>query len=405
MYLDEEERNVLEGKMGEGLATAMKILVAIGKAFNAEKMVKVGRAHISLSNQEGDLWFVEKLVKQGAICNIPATVNPAFDLKYFSNICNFNSTSEEIQMLQSTLVAYRDIGVIPTYNCTPYFENNVPRFKEVVAFAASGASCFVNSVYGARTNRESSQSALCAAITGKTPLYGLLLERNRKGTALVEVEAEIKSEYDYQLLGHCTPRKLNNEIPVFIGLSGEPKVEHLMNLSTQLNVHGVVPMFHIINITPEAGTLDDAFHGEQPREKIRITEEDIRKTREQISQGAGEIAFVVLGCPHLTIPQIQEVARLVKNKELKTELWIFTSSLNKELACRMGLEETINNAGGYIVGDSCVDQPIWDHLKGKVGLTESPKCAYYVARRNMKLLVRSIPECIEAAIRGKVEWQ
>ena len=175
-----------------------------------------------------------------------------------------------------------------------------------------------------------------------------------------------------------------------------------MNLSTELNVHGVIPMFHVLGMTPEARTLDDCFHGEKAKKVIEIKNEDLDQVRKTLSAGKGEISFVILGCPHLTISQIKEVAQMVEGRKLKTELWIFTSYLNKELSERMGLAEVISKAGGRIVEDSCVDQPIWAHMEGKKGLTESPKCAYYVAKRKMKLIVRSLQECVQAAIEGEV---
>lgn len=400
MHLNQDEKDMLEGKHGIGVANAMKILVGIGEAFQAEKMSKVSRVHISLSNQEGDLWFVKKLVEGGAKCKVMSTVNPAFNKKYFEKICTFSP--QELEVHKETQNAYKKIGIVPTFQCTPYFENNVPRFRETVAFAASGASCFVNSVYGARTNRESSQSALCAAITGVTPLYGFLLDEKRKGNVLIEVNAEIKNDFDFQLLGYAVPQKMGSGVPVFCGIEKEPSKEAFMNLSTELNVHGVIPMFHVLGMTPEAKTLDDCFHGEKPKKVIEIKNEDLDQVRKTLSAGKGEISFVILGCPHLTISQIKEVAQMVEGRKLKTELWIFTSYLNKELSERMGLAEVISKAGGRIVEDSCVDQPIWAHMEGKKGLTESPKCAYYVAKRKMKLIVRSLQECVQAAIEGEV---
>ena len=80
MYLTKEEQAMLDGKMGEGKAIAMKVLVAIGEAFGAEKMVEISRAHVALSNQEADLWFVEKLLNAGARCLVPPTLNPGFNL-------------------------------------------------------------------------------------------------------------------------------------------------------------------------------------------------------------------------------------------------------------------------------------------------------------------------------------
>lgn len=60
MRLTEKEQAMLNGEMGPGFARAMRVLVGIGKAFGAERMVPISRGHISLSNQEGDLWFVSE---------------------------------------------------------------------------------------------------------------------------------------------------------------------------------------------------------------------------------------------------------------------------------------------------------------------------------------------------------
>ena len=83
MRLTEKEQAMLNGEMGPGFARAMRVLVGIGKAFGAERMVPISRGHISLSNQEGDLWFVSKLLEEQAHCMVPPTVNPAYDYEYF----------------------------------------------------------------------------------------------------------------------------------------------------------------------------------------------------------------------------------------------------------------------------------------------------------------------------------
>ena len=86
MYLTEEEQKMLEGDYGQGTQLAMKILVAIGEAYDAPKMVPVTRTHVALSNQEADLWFAEKLANGGAKCRVRPTVNPSFNLKQFQEI-------------------------------------------------------------------------------------------------------------------------------------------------------------------------------------------------------------------------------------------------------------------------------------------------------------------------------
>ena len=173
MKLTQEQQDMLDGKYGEGTAYAMKIQVAIGESFDAPRMVPITRAHVALSNQDADLWFAEKLLAAGAHCRVAPTVNPGFCVSFFKE---HNMVSEEdAAMMMRTHNAYKGLGAILTYNCTPYVATNVPNFGEICAFSESSATPYINSVWGARSNREGANSALCAAITGYVPEYGLLL--------------------------------------------------------------------------------------------------------------------------------------------------------------------------------------------------------------------------------------
>ncbi|NPV69349.1 MAG: DUF521 domain-containing protein [Firmicutes bacterium] len=399
MHLTGEERAMLDGKYGPGVATAMKVQVAIGEAFGAERMVPVSRAHVALSNQEADLWFVEKLVGGGATCRVPPTINPGFNLEYFQEVTSLSEA--DVEIITRTRRAYKAVGALLTYSCTPYLMDNIPRFGEIVAFSESSATPYVNSVWGARTNREAAQSALCAAVTGRVPEYGLLLDENRRGEVLVEVQAEIEDDFDYRLLGYCLPRKVAYGVPVFVGMPRTPSPEGLMNLGAELNTAGAVPMYHVAGVTPEAPTVEAAFGGGSPKQRVVITREDLQETRDSISKPPGKVDFALFGCPHFTISQVREIARMVERKKLKAELWIMTSSTTLELARRMGLLQIIRSAGGHIVDQTCMDQPCFHHLSGKVGVTESFKCAYYSKRRGMDFIIRSLRECVEAAIRGE----
>ena len=260
MILTDEQKAMLDGKYGEGAAYAMKIQVGIGECFDAERMVPIKRAHVALSNQAGDLWFAEKLVKAGAHCRVAPTVNPGFCTGHFTGACAHPADPEDIAHMLRTDNAYRALGAVLSYNCTPYIATNVPNFGEVCAFSESSATPYVNSVWGARSNRESANSALCAAITGCVPEYGLLLDENRKGNILVRVEANMKSDYEYHLLGMMGD-KIGEGIPVFTGLPKVITPEALRNLGAQLNTSGAYGMYHIVGFTPEAPTLEVAVGG------------------------------------------------------------------------------------------------------------------------------------------------
>jgi len=65
------------------------------------------------------------------------------------------------------------------------------------------------------------------------------------------------------------------------------------------------------------------------------------------------------------------------------------------------IAEVIEKAGGHLVPDTCIDQVAWKHLAGKRGVTDSLKGAYYTQRRDMEFVLRSVGECVEAAIKGE----
>ena len=397
MKLTAEEQAMLDGDYGAGTQLAMKVLAAIGEAYDAPYMVPVTRTHVALSNQEADLWFAEKLVAGGATCKIRPTVNPSFSWDNFHEITTLDPEDEAI--VKRTHAAYTQLGAIMTYNCTPYLERNVPRFGEILSFSESSATPFVNSIYGARSNRESAQSALCSAITGVTPYYGFLLEENRAGNVLVHVDTPLEDDFDYQMLGYLAPRKIGFAVPVFEGITN-PTKEALMNLGAQLNTGGNIALYHIVGFTPEAATREEAFQGKTPTQEVHITRAELTAMRKELSAPGGKIDFALYGCPHFTIDQVATIARLVKNKKLAVPLFIMTSSLTRSLAQKMGYMDIITCAGGMIVEDTCMDQPCWKFLYGKKGITDSPKCAYYTKRRDMQFVIAPLEDSVQAALKG-----
>jgi predicted aconitase len=403
MELTSFERDMLAGKHGEGVALAMKVQVGTGKAFYAKRMVPITRAHVAASAQEGDVYWVTKLVEAGARCVISPTVNPSMDLRYVEGQLG-SLAGEGRDRVEASNEAYRRIGATMTLSCTPEIEKNVPAFGEVVAFSESSATPYVNSVLGARTNRESSISALCAAVTGRVPEYGLLLDENRRGEVLVEVEAKVEDDFDWSLLGYAYPQVYKGpEVPVFTGIGKRPSPEGFVQFGAELATSGAVAMYHVVGITPEAPTVDAALGGNAVKARATVTDADLDRVREQFAGEPGPIEFAMLGCPHLTIRQVGEIAALVGDKRFAVDTWILVSSLTLELAGRMGFLSVIQKAGGHVIADTCMDIPgCWDSYYDKAGVTESPKCAFYCQVYGQRYAVRPLAQAVQAAIAGEV---
>ncbi len=400
MYLTKEEEEILGGESGEGARRAFELLVAIGDAYDAERMIPVTRAHAASSGQEGDLYFVELLAKGGAKCIVPTTTNPVYDISFFHRFFE-GIPSDEADVASRVMKAYEQVGATLNWSCTPYLTENIPLIGETVAFSESSATPYVNSVIGARTNREAAQSALASGVVGKTPLYGLHIQENRKGTHLVRVEAELKDEFDYTLLGYQVGKEIGYGTPVLTNIRRQPNTEELINFCAMSNVTGAISMFHIPGFTPEAPTLKKAFHGDIPNESLTITAQDLKEAESELQTTTGKIDFVMLGCPHYTLKQVGEVAKRFEGKKLRksTSFWVCTSATTRLLAERNGYVSTIEKAGGHVVVDTCIDEPCWITFRNKTGMTDSPKCAYY--RRFKEARIGTLDECIDAVTRRK----
>ncbi|MGB8780391.1 MAG: aconitase X catalytic domain-containing protein [Candidatus Bathyarchaeia archaeon] len=400
MRLTKEEEQMLNGEWGAGTQKAMELLLAIGEAYDAERMIPVSRAHAASSGQEGDLYFVELLADGGARCRVPTSTNPVYDIGYFHGFFD-NIPRDEAEVARRVMEAYKRVGAMLTWSCVPYMSENIPLYGETVAFSESSATPYVNSVIGAKTNREAAQSALAAGVIGKTPEYGLHIKENRRGTVLIDVEASLKDEFDYSLLGYCVGKAVGYGIPVLTGIARRPSTEELINFCAMSNTSGAISMFYMPGLTVQASTVQEAFQGDVPEEKIVVTDKELKMVIEELQTASGRIDFVQLGCPHYTLKQVGEVAELLSGKKVHKDVsfWVCTSATTKMLADRVGYTRAIEEAGGHVVVDTCIDEPCWVTYKDKVGVTDSPKCAYY--RRFKDVKVMRLRDCIDAAVEGR----
>lgn len=398
-HLTKEEEQILRGKSGQGTQKALELLVTIGDAFDAEKMIPITRAHAASSGQEGDLYFVELLANGGAHCKVPTSTNPVYDAEYFDRL--FAAPKEEAEVARRVMNAYKRVGATLSWSCTPYLAENIPLFRETVAFSESSATPYVNSVIGAHTNREAAQSALAAGIIGKTPEYGLHIRENRRGTCLVKVKTNLKDEFDYGLLGYYVGKKIGYGVPVLTGIKRQPTTEELIYFCAMSNTSGAISLFYIPGFTVEATTVEDAFQGDASKDKITVTELELKQVYEDLQTTNGRTDFILLGCPHYTLKQIEHAAGLLNGKKLKenVDFWVCTSATTKMLAERNGYVEAIEKAGAHVVVDTCIDEPCWTAYKDKRGMTDSPKCAYYRRFRDVK--VARLEDCVRTAVKEK----
>ena len=113
-------------------------------------------------------------------------------------------------------------GWLPWLSCNPYFNTRIPKMGEYAASSESSAACYINTILGARTNRESAINTVYCAYTGCLPKYGTHLDENRAAKCIVELTDEIRDNIkgmaDWGALGAAIAEKADNRIMAVLNL-------------------------------------------------------------------------------------------------------------------------------------------------------------------------------------------
>ena len=366
MQLTKEEEKIFEGEMGDAPKLAIRLLYSLGELGEAERLIPIKSAHISGVSYknvgEGGIQFLKKMMHK---VSVPTSLNPlGFDIENGGPV-DIDETFHKKQM--EIIGIYQKMGVMDSFTCTPYYFYNEPSFGDHISWAESSAIIYVNSLIGARTNRESGPSALASAIIGKTPDSGLHRDEGRKATVVVNV-AEKLDYTRFAALGLFLGPKLNRNIPIIKGQK-EAKGIELKALSAALSATSSIPMFHVDGITKETSLVSDS------PETINVEKSDIDET---ISKNSAqeEPELIAIGCPHLSSEELDYIARLVKGKKkVGPDLFLFTS---REVKAR-SLEsvKTIENFGGKVFSDTCMVVSPLSNNYSKTG-TNSGKATFYL---------------------------
>ncbi|MBN2012906.1 aconitase X catalytic domain-containing protein [candidate division KSB1 bacterium] len=407
MHLSAIEKSLLEGETGTAAKKAMEILVALGKIFHAQDMVEVSSAQIAgVSYQNiGDpgIEFLTHWVELDAAVRIPAFMNPAgIDRNQWKQM----GFSESFAVKQLEIISLlQKMGIAPTLSCTPYHLGHTPTIHEHVAWSESSAVSYANSVLGARTNREGGPSALAAAITGRTPRFGLHLQENRRATHRIDVKCKLTHASEFGLIGYLVGKAVGNGIPYFCTLTlpeGEiDRTSALKTLGAAMAASGAVALYHVHDFTPELLEAPDAvISSDLPVVAIDSIEQAIASLRQQGTQ----LDLVALGCPHSSIEQIREIAEFIGDRTCKAKLWITTSAAVRTIAASSGLIDQLNHAGVNVIADTCMVVAPLQSLDIKyVGVDSAKAACYLPSHQGMTTYWGTTEQCIESAIEG--QWK
>lgn len=410
LELSERDEALLAGEAGRAAKISMSILVRMADVYRAERMLDITGAHIDATIYVGDagLEFAERLAEAGGRVVVPTTLNVSgVDEEHWQE---WDVPAEWASKAHRQMLAYQKMGTLPTWTCAPYQTEHAPKFGQQIAWGESNAIVFANSVLGARTERYPDLLDICAALTGRVPAVGLHLDENRAGQLVLDLASvpETLTERDdfYPVLGHLVGQLADDKIPVIVGLATSPNENQLKALGAAASSSGSVGLFHIVGVTPEAPTLEDALRGNAPEEHLAISVGTLRRARKELTTAIGEtLELVVLGSPHFSLTEFRQLAPLLEGKKRhpNVSFLVTTSRIMRQLADAAGLIEPLTRFGGRLTVDTCILATPMLSKSVRTLMTNSAKYALYSpGLLDVHVAYGSLEDCIESAVAGKV---
>ena len=398
MILTPEQENILEGKQGKTRQKAIRLLIDLGKAAKANRLVPVTSAHVSgvspLTGGDGLIKFLEDLVSDsdGTAVVETSLTSAGCDRNRFEEMDI--PVKDYVEKQQMILDAYEKLGIELSLSCTPY-DNILERGN--ASWAESNAVCFANSYSELRTNRESGLSALATSLSGYTPEYGLLLDENRIPNIKINVLCELNEPVDYSILGDWIGKQIDprwklefGPIPHIHGIK-EFDFESKKALTAASANYGSALLF-VDSFTKNPDKTN--YQAE-----IDFNYEDLQKRYSELAPKT-KVDLVTIGCPQASIEEIERTAELVDGKEIpEKRLWVFTSAINFDKAKKEGYVDIIESAGGMVLRETCPEVVHYNHDKVKHILTNSMKAEHYLKSglNSINTSVSRLSECIKFA--------
>ena len=333
MILNEELLAVQRGEQGEAMRKVLNTLVMYGEAFGAERMVKItGRMGHAVIGTGSMTWkpvfdLMEELIDGGALPRQSFTTDPRgvedhvpmslMDRAMFKVIFSGQKRMEQ----EWERMGIKDSNA---YTCTAYMEEvgNIPRYGDILGWAESSAVSYVNSVIGARCNRNSGILELMSNILGYVPEFGLLTDEGRKADWIIDVQCQNMPEP--QLLGSAIGFKCIEDVPYIRGLDKwlgteltQTVKDYLKDMGAAAASNGSVGLYHVENLTPEAVKHALAEGGntliKEDAKVFVIDDAEIERVKasypnpwegREYKEDAPQLAFA--GCPHFSIEQLRD---------------------------------------------------------------------------------------------------
>jgi predicted aconitase/predicted aconitase with swiveling domain len=410
IHLRPADQAILDGQEGRARQVALQIVLRMARLQGATELIDVVQAHIDgcIYTGSASLRFAAQLRDWGGQVKVPTTLNSiSVDQRRWRALGIDPAFGEPASALAQ---AYVDMGAQASFTCAPYLLDSAPKAGEDIVWAESNAVVYANSVLGAHTAKYADFLDICIALIGRAPKAGCHLIENRRATLRVQLPVLPAAPDDafYPLLGYLVGLLAGARIPVICGLeSAQPSLDDLKAFGAAFATTSAAPMFHIVNVTPEAPSAQAALAGRPAEVEHQLTLDELRQAWHELdSAPIPEVDLVALGNPHFSETECHVLAKLLKGRQRHpaTAIVLTLGRAVSAKAERQGDLAVLADFGVTLITDTCwcmLEEPVVP-VASRVIMTNSGKYAHYAPGLTGRLVhFGSLAACAEAACTGQ----
>ena len=217
---------------------------------------------------------------------------------------------------------------------------------------------------------------------------------------------------DWGALGCYVGRQVSDywQVPVLVGLEATPTLDQLKQLGACLASYGSLAQFHLVGVTPEARTVEEAFGGRPPRRRLVVEPGALEATYQSFPAEKPEADLVVFSAPQLSVLELRGLADRLAGKRVhaNTRLLVTTTEASRAVAAQLGYVPTIESAGGLVLTGTCfyllTPRELAERFGYRTIVTDSAKLANIIAGSGYNPIFRPTDVCVQAAVEGRVPW-
>lgn len=248
------------------------------------------------------------------------------------------------------------------------------------------------------------------ALTGRAPKSGPYIDENRLASIWIRIQPTKEiDDFFWPVLGYTIGAIATSRIPVITGLEHlKPSNDDFKAFSAAFATSSSAPMLHMVNLTPEACTIEAVCSNRVSIEPVDLDWKELESCWNKFNHGSSlrQVDLIALGNPHFSFQEIKKLAHLCRGRTKHKDVAIIVTSGRAQhgLVMQAGHVEELENFAVQFLADTCwcfieeliIPKPV------QVIMTNSGKYLHYgPGLTGRQFCFGNLEMSVEAACSGK----